>query len=209
MRKGIILNLKHFKVINYVNHNKIFILLCLSFVVGIVIGCCTYSDNTVLADFSEKIFLKYISVHIGNSFFKKFFLIFTKFAFVLILHFLFGTSVFGIVSIPFLTAWQGILFGNISSYLYSGYALRGIAFNAIVFVPPLIIFTISSFFAAKNAITFSFRIVKLTLPKNRPLNLYTDFKNYCGRFLVFLIFSILSAIVDIVLNLLFLHFFEF
>lgn len=209
MKKGMIVNLKHLRVINYVNLNKIFILLCVSFITGIVIGSCVYSDNTVLAAFSEKFISRYVLIHTEKSVFKQIFTSFTKLIFVLILHFLFGTSIFGIVANPFLIAWQGILFGNISSYLYTEYSLKGIAFNAVIFVPPLLIFTICSFFAAKESINFSFRIVKLTLPKNRPMHLYNDFKNYCGRFLIFVLFSVLSSVIDVILNLLFLHFFEF
>ena len=68
MRKGIILNLKRFKLLNYVTLNKIFILLCVIFIAGIVIGTVTLSKNSVLSEYIKSIFNQYISLHKSNAF---------------------------------------------------------------------------------------------------------------------------------------------
>lgn len=209
MRKGIIVNLKRFKLLDYVTLNKVFILLCVLFITGITIGSVIYPKNLTISEFSKDFFENYITVHNSNSFFKKLFSGFLKYLAVLLLYFLSGTSMLGVAVIPFLTVWQGIAFGNISAYLYAEHALKGIAFNAIILVPPSIIFTICTFFAAKESINFSLLLAKLTLPKSKPANIYIDFRKYCARFIVFVAVSFVAAMADVALNLLFLHFFDF
>ena len=115
----------------------------------------------------------------------------------------------GVAITPFITIWQGIIIGSVTSYLYSSYNLYGIAFNAIVFIQPLCIFTLCSFFAAKQSIDLSLSIARLTLPKSRPVNLYVIFKNYSIKYLVFIGVILLCVIIEIILNVLFLKFFNF
>lgn len=209
MRKGIILNLKRFKLLNYVTLNKIFILLCVIFIAGIVIGTVTLSKNSVLSEYIKSIFNQYISLHKSNAFFKKFINCFLKYSVVLVLYFLSGTSMLGVAITPFLTAWQGILIGSITSYLYTKYGISGIAFNAIIFIPPSVIFAVCSFFAARYAIDFSILIARLTLPRSKPASLYINFKSYCIKFLFFIGISIFCTLIEITLNIFFIKFFNF
>lgn len=208
MRKGLIVNLKRLKLFDYVTLNKIFILLCVLFIAGITVGSVIYQKNTSIVEFSKNIFENYIKIH-NKSWISVLFASFSKYLIILLLYFLSGTSMLGVAIVPFLIFWQGIVCGNLSSYLYATYALKGIAFNAIILVPPSIIFTICCFFAARESINFSLLLAKLTLPKSKPANIYTDFRKYCGKFIIFIIFLILTAVADLVLNLLFLHFFSF
>lgn len=209
MNKGIILNFKKFKLFNSLKFNKIFILLCMIFIIGIFIGAFIFEKNTTLVDISKKVFENTIKLHKENSWFSVLTASFFKYFIILLLYFLTGTSMFGVAIVPFLAAWQGIAFGNLTSYLYSTYTLKGIAFNAIILVPPAVIFTVCSFFAAKEAIGFSLILAKLSLPKSRPANIYIDFKKLCGKFLIFICISLFSAITDLILNSLFLKFFDF
>ncbi|MBQ8740178.1 MAG: hypothetical protein IJY79_01350 [Clostridia bacterium] len=209
MRKGIIVNLKRFKVLDYVTLNKIFIVLCVVFISGIAIGSIVLSKNNWLSQTTESLFKSYISVHSGNAFFKKLLVCFSRYLIVLVLYFLSGSSMLGVAVTPFITVWQGILFGSLSAHLYSSHGLSGIAFNAIILIPPSVIFTVCCFFAARYAIDFSLLIAKLTLPRSKPASLYINFKNYCGKYLIFIAVSLICAIIDIVLNLLFLKFFNF
>lgn len=209
MRKGIIVNLKKFKLLDYMNLNKIFILLTVMFVAGIAVSAAIYNKNPALAGFSKKLFNDYILLHTNVSFIKKFFSCFVKYVVILFIYFLFGTSMLGVAVVPFLTFWQGIIVGSISAHLYTVYALKGIAFNAIVMVPSSIIFTICTFFAAKESIGFSLLMAKLTLPNSKPASMYTDFRKFCAKFVIIIGVLILNAVVDVVLNMLFLKFFNF
>ena len=209
MRKGIIVNLKRFKVLDYVTLNKIFIILCSLFIAGIAIGSVVLPKSNWLSETTKTIFENYISVHNSNLFFKKLLIFFFRYLIVLILYFLSGSSMLGVAVIPFITVWQGILFGSVSSYIYVTYGLSGIAFNAIILIPSEVIFTVCCFFAARYAIDFSLLLAKLTLPRSKPASLYINFKNYCGKYSIFIALSLICAIIDIILNLLFLNFFNF
>lgn len=209
MRKGIILNLKRFKVLDYVTLNKIFIVLCVIFIAGIAIGSTVLSKNGSLAEYTKSCFNEYISLHKTDAFFKKFINCFFKYLVVLILYFLSGTSMLGVAITPFITVWQGILFGSITSYLYTKHSISGIAFNAIIFIPPSVVFAVCCFFAARYAIDFSLLIAKLTLPRSKPASLYINFKSYCIKFLIFIGISLICTFIEITLNIFFIKFFNF
>lgn len=209
MRRGIIVNLKRFKLLDYVTRNKIFIILCVLFITGMTFGAIIISKNSLLSKSVQLFFNSFLEVHIGNNFFKKLFKCITRYIIILIIYFLSGASMLGIAVTPFITLWQGIFIGGIISYLYSSLGLSGIAFNAIILIPPISVFSVCCFFAAKRAIAFSFDIAKLTMPKSRPTNLHDEFKNYCGRYLIFAGVTIICALLEIILNLLFLKHFKF
>ena len=209
MKKGVILNFKKLRVLDYVNLNKIFLLLCLLFTIGITVGCAVFSKNEWLADISKELFADYISIHNEGSFLSKFGNCFLKYFIFLFLYFVFGTSMLGVAIAPFLTIWQGILFAGMTSYLYAEYSLNGIAFNAIILIPPSIIFYICSFFAARESISFSLIFAKLTLPRSKPANIYIDFKKYCCKYLIFIAVTVFSVVTDIILNILLSNFFNF
>lgn len=208
MRKGLTVSLRKLKMLNYVTLNKIFILLCLFFICGITIGSAIYSKNEYLIKLSKSVFDNYLTVHTKHWAYVLSVTFFKLFA-VLTLYFLSGTSMLGIVVVPFLMLWQGIISGNLSSFLYTTYELKGIAFNAVILLPPSIIFTLCSFSAARESINFSLLLAMLTMPKSKPANIYTDFRKYCGKFIIILSVTLSSSILDLILNLLFLNFFDF
>lgn len=209
MRKGIIVNLKRFRIINYVNLNKIYVMFCVLFIFGIIIGSTFLSENNFIMQYAEQLFKSYISVHKNAVFFKKFFSCLARYISIIVLYFLSGVSMLGVATTPFIILWQGISFGYISSYLYSLYGFTAISFNALVVIPPLIIFIICCFSAARYAIDFSISIAKLSMPKSKPVSLYLGFRNYCVKFLIYILVSLLCSVIEIVLNLLLLKFFNF
>ena len=209
MRKGIIVNLKRFKVFDYVTLNKIFLVLCALFIAGIVVGSAVFTKNNWLSDKAEALFNHYINTHTDTTFLKKLCVCSASYILILFLYFLSGTSMLGVAVTPFITVWQGILFGAVSSYLYKSHGLSGIAFNAIILIPPAVIFTVCCFFAARYAIGFSLMTARLTLPRSKPASLYINFKNYCVKYLIFIGISLICTTIEIILNLLFLKFFNF
>lgn len=209
MKKGIILNLKKFKLLDYVTHNKIFILLSALYIVGILIGVFMVVDNSKISSNTKTFLNDYIQLHSSSSFFNKLITRFINCFIILILYFLSGTSMFGVAVTPFLMLWQGILFGSLSSQMYSMYGISGIAFNAIIIIPTTIIFVICCFFAARYSIDFSLQFARLTLPHSKPTNLYISFKKYCFNYLILITITFLFIIFEIVLNLFFLKFFNF
>jgi len=209
MRKGIIVNLKRVKILDYVTLNKIFILLCGIFILGIVLGTTVLSKNSFLSQNAEYFIDYFFQLHNNNLFFKKLLLCSLKYIAVILLYFLSGTSMLGVAVTPFITLWQGIFIGCITSYVYATHGLNGIAFNAIILIPSSIIFIMCCFFAAKYAIDFSLSIAKLTLPQSKATSLYIQFKDYCFKYLIFVAMSLICSTLEIILNLLFLNFFNF
>lgn len=209
MRKGIIVNLKQFKLLNYVTLNKIFLVLCLFFITGVALGSTVLLKNSWLSQNIKDYFNNYITTHSDNAFFKKLYICLFRYLLVLMLYFLSGTSMLGVVITPFITLWQGIMFGGMAGYIYSTHGLVGIAFNAVILIPPMVVFTVCCFFAARFSADFSLLIAKLTLPKSKPASLYINFKNYCIKYLIFILVAFICTILEILLNLLFLKFFNF
>lgn len=209
MRKGLILNFNHLKIIDYVNVNKILIALSVIFIIGLTLGTFVLSDNSLLSNTTESYLKEYIFLQQNNDFFKKFLYCLLKYIFVLMLYFISGTTLFGIAVTPFITLWQGIWFGSIISYLYSTYNLSGIAFNAIILIPTAVINIICCFFAAKYSIELSLTTAKLTLPQSKPTNLFIHFKDYCIKYIVFVGVLLFCTLFEIVLNSLFLKYFKF
>ncbi len=209
MRKGIILDFKKIKFLNFIKINKIFVLLSIIFVLGIFIGAFVFNKNELFFDYSKKLFETTVILHKSYTWFSILISSFLKYFSLLFLFFISGTSMFGIVIIPFISLWQGIVYGSLSSYLYSSYSLKGIAYNAIILMPPAIIFTVCSFLAARDSIDFSLLLAKLSLPKSRPTNIFFDFKKFCGKFIIFICISFFSSVTDLILNSLFINLFNF
>ena len=208
MKKGIVLNFKKLGILNYVTQNKIFILLCGFFVFGILISGFLLSDDSFVFTDAKTFLNYYLSLHKNNLFLNKFCTCFLRYIVVLFIYFLSATSIFGIIITPFFTVWQGIMLGAFSSQLYSLYGIEGIAYNAIIIIPPAVLFTVSCFFAAKYSIDFSFLIAKLTLPRSKSYNLYVYFKKLCSKYLILITIIVFCVLIEISLNLLFLKFFN-
>lgn len=209
MKKGIIVNLKRFKLLDYVTQNKIFLVLCIIFIIGVTFGATFLSDVVWLKNITKLLFEQNLIIHTKSNFINKLLSCFLHYVIVLLLYFISGVSILGVVMTPFITVWQGITIGCIISFLYSSYGLTGIAFNAIVFIPPLAIFVICCFYAARYAMDFSLEFTKLVLPKCRASNMYFTFKNYCNKYLIILAVTIICCLIEIILNILFLKYFNF
>ena len=209
MKKGIILNFKKIRLIDNLFINKYYILLCAVFILGIIVGTIVFDNGNFLTQNTKDFFECFIKDHSELKLVTRFFTCVSKYILILVLYFVSGASLLGVAITPFITFWQGTFVGSISSYMYSTYKLVGIAYNAIVFVPPLAIFTVCCFFAARYAIDFSLGIAKLTLPRSRPISLYSVFKNYCVKYLIFFICATVCTSIEIILNILFLKFFNF
>ena len=208
MRKSTVVNLSKINIF-HLKINRIMLLLTVLFGVGVLLGAVTFFDFKTVSGIGKSFFDFYIKHHINISFGKTFFYSFIYFIFALIIFFISGASLMGIALVPFLMFSSGFLFGCFSSYLYGNYSVKGIAFNAVIVIPSFLIFVITLVFSAREALSFSYLLSKLTMPKSRPCNLYIDFKNYCGRFLILSLVIIFSVLIDSSISHFFIKFFEF
>ncbi len=203
---GKVVNFKKKRKYNFLLENKAVIIASIIFIVGLLIAVFTVEKGTKAFNFIFDFFyLNRLNMH----FFKVFLLCFSVYFSLLTVIFLCGSSLMGAILIPIIILVLGILFGGISANLYSLYSLKGIAFNAVVIVPPAIFFLITLFFASKSSFYFSLDIVKLTVIKSGAVNISENFKRFCSSYLVYAILIFLVSLSDTILSVLFLKLFNF
>ena len=204
MRKGKVLSLKNFKLTEFVTKNNILAVLVVLIIAGVSVGIFTESRIQVLSNYSATYLERFIALRSGESFLSVALSSFMSSALVLLTLFAAGTSMLGVILVPFIAAFRGFLYGGISALLYSEYSVKGIAFNAVLIVPSAFIFLVALLLAGRESMRFSLLMVKLTLPGSPSVNLAFDFKNYCGRYLFIAIIVLASALTDAVLSCSFL-----
>ena len=119
---------------------------------------------------------------------------------VLFFVFFLGTSLFGVITVPCLVVLKGFLYGGITAYLYSEYSLKGVTFNALVFVPSVIIFIVVMLVAARESIRFSLKLSSLTLNRTLPFSLSQNFKDYSVKYIIFAVIVIFSSLIDALIS---------
>ena len=204
MQKGKVLSLKNFKLADFVARNNILTILVVLIAGGIAVGIFTQSKIQLISEYSADYLERFIALRSGESFVSVALSSFMGSALVLLLLFAAGTSMLGVVLVPLLTAVRGMFFGGVSALLYSQYAVKGIAFNAVLIIPSAFVFVIALLLAARESMRFSVLIAKISLPGSPSVNLAFDFKNYCGRYLFIALIVLASALVDAVLSCSFL-----
>lgn len=204
MRKGKVLSLKNFSFARFISRNNILSLFVVLIVAGVAVGIFTESKLKVLSDYSALYLERFILLRSGESFLSIALSSFMGSALVLLILFAAGTSILGVIFVPFLAVLRGVFYGGISALLYSEYAVKGIAFNAVLIIPSAFVFVIALLLASRESMRFSILIAKISLPGSASVNLSFDFKNYCGRYLFIVLIALASALTDAVLSCSFL-----
>lgn len=204
MRKGKVLSLKNFRFTEFVAKNNILAVLFVLITSGVAVGIFTESKLQVLSQYSASYVERFVALRSGESFFSVAQSSFMSSALVLLVLFAAGTSMLGVILVPFLAALRGVFYGGVSALLYSEYSVKGIAFNAVLIVPSAFVFVVALLLAARESMRFSLIIAKMSLPGSPSVNLSFDFKNYCGRYLFIVLIALASALTDAVLSCSFL-----
>lgn len=204
MRKGKVLSLKNFRFMEFVAKNNILAVLVVLITAGVAVGIFTEAKLQLLSKYSASYVERFVALRSGESFLSVALSSFMSSALVLLALFAAGTSMLGVVLVPFLAALRGVFYGGVSALLYSEYSVKGIAFNAVLIVPSAFVFVIALLLAARESMRFSLLIAKMSLPGSPSVNLAFDFKNYCGRYLFIGLIALASALTDAVLSCSFL-----
>ncbi len=205
MQRGKVLNLGFFnKFLQFVLKNKLLIFLSVVFVTGFSVAVFTYGKLDFLSEWSRRYIQNFTAARCDASFFgiavNSFLTSLLFIAFCLVC----GTSVLGLISVPVCVFAKAFIYGTVTAYLYSAHSLNGVAFHAVILLPPAIFFIIGFMLSSIEAINFSVVLAGLTVSKSSSVNLYYEFKRYCIRFLLFCIFVLLSALLDAMLSVNFL-----
>ena len=153
-----------------------------------------------MSDYSADYLERFVAERSDASFLSVTLNSFAGSALVLLAVFAAGTSVLGVVLVPIAAAVRCVLYGSVSTLLYSQYSVKGIAFNAVLIIPAEIVFAVSLLLAARESVGFSLGMARLTLPSAPPVNLSADFRSYCSKYILICLLTLLSAIIDAVMS---------
>lgn len=207
MRRSKVLNFKKINgVLNFVSKNRIIIFLCAVFVLGFVFGIL--SKQKSLQNYFKLYIQEFVTIRCSASFVKVALnSFFESLTFVFILYAL-GTSVFGMITSPIMIFLKGYFFGGLLSLLYSQFSLRGIAFNAVIILPSAIFLVLAILLSGENSIRFSCLLARLTIRENESQYVSATFKQYSLKYLYYLGFILVSALLDALISKNFLTKFE-
>lgn len=209
MRKGTIINFRNLNnIIRFFIQNSWLLGLLIFFIVGLSFGVFSFERF----NFAESYAVSYIEDFLSSRANSGFFSIATDSLFhalfFMVLCFVSGASMFGVVMSPLCISLNGWLYGCISAFLYSEYSLKGVAFHAVILLPAAVILTVALVLASRESLKFSLCLARLTFPSTPPANMYCDFKNYCGRYLLLCLLVLFSALVDALISVNFLDSFK-
>lgn len=209
VQKGRVVNLSHLnKVFSFLHINCYIITLTVICISGITLGIMGIKFNHNFFDFFKNYTESYLTLRSEGTFFQIFSnSLFLNFAFSLLI-FIFGTSVTGITLAPILVLIRSLIFGALSGLIYTDYALKGIALNAMILIPPTVIAMIFIILSAKEAMKLSLVLIGQTLPEIKPKNLSFIFGRYCIKNLILFIPIIISSALDSWLSIKLISFFE-
>ena len=207
MKLNRVLNFKALgKIGFFVKNNRLLIFLTVCFFVGLLFG--SYSDfGGGLQDFAESYLSSFVSVRRSESFLRIFFHSFMTSALWLLVSFFLGTGVIGFLILPVSSAVFGFLYGAVTSYLYSEFALLGVAFHAVILLPSALLTVIAFILSCAQSVVFSRQLSGLVF-YSRSVDLSVLFKEFCKNFLYYLLVILASAILDGLLSIKFLGSFE-
>lgn len=209
MKKGKVLNLSHCnEVFEFIKKNNVLMILTVLFLGGFCFGIYFCSEKQSFLEFSKSYLSDFIDNRTGHSFISVLFNSFYSSMLFAVLCFISGSSMLGIILVPFICSAKGLLLGIIAANLYISNSLSGIAFYAVMILPAAVLSVIALILASKESIRFSLLLARLTIPSTTPRNLSFDFKNYCVKYLSISAICFLSALFDTVLSVNFLKSFN-
>ncbi len=200
MQKGRVLRLQCGGVFDFFRKNLFLLSVIIIFTIGFLVGIFGFDSIKSLKNFSDDYISDYISLRTGYGFGGIFVNSLMEFLSLMFVMFLLGTSLFGVITVPCAILIKGILSGGITSYLYSFHGLKGIAFNAVILIPPTIIFLIILLVSSRESVRFSIKLSSLTLSRTLPFNLSSDFKDYTVKYLILSASTLVCAFIDAIIS---------
>lgn len=156
-------------------------------------------------DKADLLVAKLFDISIGErDFFELFTSSFLRWLPFMLLIFIFGTCIVGVVLVPSIVFVKGMEYGFISGYIYSTYSFSGIVYNLILIIPATIVAAFGLFFTARNSFIFSLKLAKQVMPQPRSELLYPHLTVFCKRFLGLIFICILAALLEAALCVAFL-----
>lgn len=186
-----------------------FLIFSAVFLIGVILGCLLVGRlDSVLGDVTDR-FNSFFNIRNNDGFLS----ILKNSALSVLPYYIFiflcGTSVIGCVITPIILLVYGFSYGSFAGYLYFTYKLDGIMFNVLVLIPSVLICVVGMLLLTREAFSFSKLLSGICIKSNKPVNIYSNFKHYSIKSLIFIIFAVVSVFFDIGMSLMFIDFFEF
>ena len=207
MKRTTIVGLNRVHLFEVIKQNGVLITVTVLFIFGIFTGSMLFRYLPSIVEFSKNSFLHFFSSRNNASFFKIFIFSFLSALFYSGIIYISGTSVVGTILAPAVIFLKGFEKGAICAYLYFTYSLMGIAFNAIIIIPCSIVYIFSLILFSREATYFSLSLARLFTPKGTSISIYSEFKKYCLKFLLYLLLILISSCIDGVMSVWLIHFF--
>ena len=196
MQRGRVINFSKIKIFEFVKSNLYLFIGFLFLIIGAVLGLVIFDDFKLLTNFIKQYFENYIDIRQSGTFIKIVLLSFAKSLSVFMVLFMVGTSLFGVITVPLSVLICGVFYGSSVAYLYAEFALKGVAFNAVIFLPSSLVLLIFLIFASRLSLIFSVELARLTLPNSMRGDLFLQFKEYSIKFLLLALGSVSAALID-------------
>ena len=209
MRHSGIVNLNKSNFFKTITKNNVVIFMALFYIIGIVVGVISLANSDAVLAFAAADFESFLNIRSGSEFTRIFISSFLGILPFALLVFICGTSLVGVALTPLALVFRGFEYGVLSGFLYKELSLQGIAFNSLILIPTTLVCVFGFLFAGKQAFNFSLHLARISMPKGQTTGVYNDFKTYCKHFLLSLIFFVIAALLDAVMCVSFIKFFEF
>lgn len=209
MRKSAVVNLNASKFVLTIKNNYSVIIFSLVFAIGIALGTILVKQNLSVLNATNNLFSDFLSARTGVGFLRIFLASLLELLPIFLAVFLCGTSLVGVVLTPLSICYKGFSFGVLAGYFYKTYMLKGIAFNALIFVPTNLISALALIYCGKISFNYSLILLKSSLPRGQSVNLYNHFQAYCRSYILSSCFLIVSALADALMSVGFIKLFNF
>ncbi len=196
------------KKLNINKINWLLYLLVILFFVGLVFGSM-YAKNTdnFLINKLTDFYLNYLNSKSSLPLFSIFLNTLLIISSVIIFLFFTGLCAIGVPIVAVIPSVIGFLIGIISGYIYETFLLKGLGYCGIIIFPTAAIAVGAIILSCKDSINMSKTMLGLLV--NRRAQSEAEFKSYCIKFLIYIVISVFSAVLQAILTNLFIGLFDF
>lgn len=204
MEKAYELRRNKFSIKGFVSHNRTFVILMVSLILGIVSGSLllknadestkNYIDILFLNNFKPEIKVEPWTAFVSS--------VSSTFIFIIMIFFM-GLSAWGFVLIPFIPVLRGLCIGFCEGYLYSSFGMKGLVFHLIVLFPGVMLSSLAIILMSKEAMRISYNISSVIFLEEQRKDSGDYLRLYLMRTGCVMIIIVVSSIIDLIFNLLF------
>lgn len=198
-----------FSLKRFITYYGISTLFFMVFLLGFILGVLSYDDFS--ADFLNKLdflFLTNLNSRLELKAFEIFCSGFTSYIIFVFIACILGFSAFGVFALAFLCAFKGVGVGMSCALLISEHSITGLGFYILVILPGTVLFLLAFLLAMKESFSLSASTLKCFFTNNEKNDLKRYVKPYFFRYLIISVFAVFSALVDMIMWVLFANMFN-